>query len=136
MSFFSRLFTAPAADAVGAIGTVLDTLFTSDEEKANAAFVMEKLRQQPHILQAEINKMEAAHRSLFVAGWRPFIGWVCGFGFLWAFLGHPIFEWVVALMELELTPPDLLTDSLLELVLAMLGLGGLRTAEKMTGRAK
>lgn len=136
MSFLTRLFGGPAVDAVSAIGTVFDSIFTSDEERAEAEFVLNKLRQKPHILQAEINKIEAAHRSIFVAGWRPFIGWVCGIGFLWAFFGHPLFEWVVVLYGSTITPPELMTDSLLELVLAMLGLGGLRTAEKLTGRAK
>ena len=136
MSILTRLFGGPAVDAVSAIGNAFDKIFTSDEERAEASLLLAKLRQKPHLLQAEINKIEAAHRSIFVAGWRPFIGWVCGFGFLWAFLGHPLFEWVVTLYGIDITPPELITDSLLELVLAMLGLGGLRTAEKLTGRAK
>jgi len=136
MSFLTRLFGGPAVDAVSAIGSVFDKIFTSDEERAQAEQVLLKIRQQPHLLQAEINRIEASHRSIFVAGWRPFIGWVCGIGFLWAFLGHPIFVWVVTLMELNLTPPTLMTDKMLELVLAMLGLGGLRTVEKLKGRTK
>lgn len=136
MSFFSRIFGGPTVDVISAIGSAFDKTFTSKEEKAQARLLLEKLRQQPYLLQAEINRVEASHRSIFVAGWRPFIGWVCGAGFLWAFLGHPIFEWVVALMEVELTAPVLETDPLLELVLAMLGLGGLRTVEKMNGRSK
>ena len=136
MSLFTKLFGGAAIDAVSAIGNVFDKLFTSKEEKAAAERILLKIQQQPHILQGEINRIEAAHRSIFVAGWRPFIGWVCGVGFLWAFLGHPLFEWVVTLMELEVTPPALMTDKMLELVLAMLGLGGLRTVEKLKGRSK
>ena len=136
MGFLASIVGGAAGDAVGALGNAFDKLFTSDEERAQAALVLEKVRQQPHILQAEINRLEAGHRSLFVAGWRPFIGWVCGLGLGWAFLGHPIFEWVVAVRGLVITPPAIATDNMLELVLALLGLGGLRTFEKLTGRAK
>ena len=136
MGFLAGLIGGGAKDAVTAIGDVFDKLFTSDEERQQAAFVLEKLRQQPHMVQAEINKVEAQHRSLFVAGWRPFIGWVCGLGFLWSFLGHPIFEWIVALRGADVPAPAIMTDNMMELVLALLGLGGLRTAEKMTGRTR
>lgn len=136
MGILSKIFGGPAIDAVSAVGNVVDQLFTSDDERAQAALLMEKLRQQPQILQAEINRIEASHRSLFVAGWRPFIGWVCGFGFLWAFILHPLFLWVVAVRGLAITPPEIMTDNLMELVLALLGLGTLRSVEKMTGRSK
>ena len=136
MSFLGKLFGGPAVDAVSALGNVFDKLFTSDEEKARARAALEKIRQQPHLLQAEINRVEAAHRSVFVAGWRPFIGWVCGLGFLWAFLLHPLVEWLVAVQELDIVPPEIRTDHMMELVLALLGLGALRSAEKMTGRSK
>lgn len=136
MSILGSLFAKPATDAVAALGNVFDQLFTSDEERAQAQIVLTKIAQQPHLLQAEINKVEAAHRSIFVAGWRPFIGWICGLGILWAFIGHPLFEWVVALKSLDVVPPSINTDHLLELVLALLGLGALRTAEKLTGRSK
>ena len=135
MGFFSKLLGVGAGSAVEAIGGVFDKLFTSDKERAQAAYVLEKLRQKPALVQAEINKIEAAHRTLFVAGWRPFIGWVCGLGFLWAFLGHPLFEWVVVLAGLDLEPPVIITDNMMELVLALLGLGTLRTYEKVRGRS-
>ncbi|MCF6197136.1 MAG: holin family protein, partial [Emcibacter sp.] len=131
-----KIFGGPAIDAVSAVGNVVDQLFTSDDERAQAALLMEKLRQQPQILQAEINRIEASHRSLFVAGWRPFIGWVCGLGFLWAFILHPLFLWVVAVRGMAITPPEIMTDNMMELVLALLGLGTLRSVEKMTGRSK
>jgi len=136
MGLFSKILGGPAIDAVSAVGNVVDQLFTTDEERAQAAILMEKIHQKPQILQAEINRVEASHRSLFVAGWRPFIGWVCGLGFLWAFLLHPLFQWGVAIAGLEITPPDINTDSLMQLVLALLGLGTLRSVEKMTGRSK
>ncbi|MBL4800323.1 MAG: hypothetical protein JKY45_00420 [Emcibacter sp.] len=136
MGFLSKIFGGPAIDAVSAVGNVVDQLFTSDEERAQAALLMAKLRQKPQLLQAEINRVEAAHRSLFVAGWRPFIGWVCGVGFLWAFLLHPLFEWVVVLQGLDIVAPKIVTDNMMELVLALLGLGTLRSVEKISGRSK
>ncbi|RME64972.1 MAG: hypothetical protein D6782_07250 [Alphaproteobacteria bacterium] len=136
MGFLGKLLAAPATDAVSAIGNVLDGLFTSDEEKLDRQALLARIAQQPALAQAEINKIEAAHRSLFVAGWRPFIGWVCGVGFLWAFLGHPLFEWGVALAGLDIATPGIVTDNMLELVLALLGLGTLRTVEKLQGRAR
>lgn len=136
MGIFSKIFGGPAIDAVSAVSNALDKLFTSDEERAQAAILIEKIRQKPQILQAEINRVEASHRSLFVAGWRPFIGWVCGAGFLWAFLLHPLFEWVIALRGLDVVAPAIATDNMMELVLALLGLGTLRSVEKIAGRSK
>ena len=85
----------------------------------------------------ELNKIEAAHRSIFVAGWRPFIGWTCGAALAWHFLGHPLAEWANAVFGTPPAVPPLLDDSnLMELVLAMLGLSGLRTFEKVQGRSR
>lgn len=83
--------------------------------------------------QMEINKIEAAHKSIFVAGWRPFIGWVCGLGIFWAFIGQPLAAWLATAFGAEVMPPPINSDRLYELVLAMLGIGGLRTFEKLKG---
>ncbi len=119
-------------------GVIADSnAFTSDEEKAQAQAVLAKIAQQPHILQAEINKIEAGHRSIFVAGWRPFIGWVCGAALFYHFIGYPLLDWAFALWASSMNTPTLVgTESLFELVLAMLGLAGYRTWEKLRGQAK
>ncbi len=84
--------------------------------------------------QTKINEIEAQHSSIFVAGWRPFIGWVCGIGLLWAFILQPIFIWSITVFDLGVTSiPKINSDGLYQLVLAMLGMGGLRTFEKMKG---
>ncbi|MHA2023860.1 MAG: 3TM-type holin [Candidatus Thorarchaeota archaeon] len=84
--------------------------------------------------QIEINKAEAQHASVFVAGWRPFIGWVCGLGLAWAFIGQPVTYWAVnTFMAEPIVLPNINTDGLYQLVLAMLGMGGLRTFEKIKG---
>lgn len=88
--------------------------------------------------QAEINKIEAQHQSIFVAGWRPFIGWVCGFGIAWSFVIEPLLTWIAVTFDVtELDNlPALDTGPLMSLVLAMLGIGGLRTLEKVKGVAR
>jgi hypothetical protein len=136
-SLLSSLFAGNgAATPIDAISNLFDKLFTSDEERLQAGAVLEKLRQHPAELQVELNKIEAAHRSIFVAGWRPAVGWVCAAGVAWAYIGHPVFTWAAALWSPGLQPPGIVTDNLIELVLAMLGMAGLRTLEKATGKTK
>jgi hypothetical protein len=86
---------------------------------------------KPALLQAEISRVQAGHRSIFVAGARPFLMWVCGLGFLFAFVINPVLQWLAP----ELGSPELPLDAMLELTLAMLGLAGLRTVEKLNGKA-
>lgn len=131
MSFISKLIGSSAAQPIEAIGTVLDKLFTSDEEKLQAKAVLEKLRQHPAELQVALNKIEAQHRSMFVAGWRPFIGWVCGLGLANVYLVNPWLQWLYGVKG-----PELPLDVIVELVIAMLGLGTLRTMEKFGGKTK
>ncbi len=69
----NRISGQSVAEPIQVIGTVLDKLFTS---KLQAKVVLEKLRQHPAERQVALNKVEVQHRSMFVAGWRPFIGWV------------------------------------------------------------
>lgn len=123
--------------AVNAVGNVLDDLFTSTEEKAQAQAVLEKLRQQPDKLQIELNKVEAGHRSAFVAGWRPFIGWVCGFGFAYHYILQPFLVFAILALGYELPELPVFDMSALQTVMmGMLGLGTLRTFEKLQGKAK
>jgi hypothetical protein len=85
--------------------------------------------------QASINQVEAGHQSIFVSGWRPFIGWVCGAGLAWAFLLAPMLAWLLPVAGVATVLPALQMEYLLELVVAMLGLGALRSFEKMRGVA-
>lgn len=87
--------------------------------------------------QSRINEIEAAHKSVFVAGWRPFIGWICGFGIAWAFMIQPIAVWAVKVWgDPSIDLPLIETDGLFQLVLGMLGMGALRTFEKTKGVAR
>ena len=133
MGILSTIFGAGSAavtEPLNAVGSIVKTVFGDKGEKLTHEEVMARIQQQPMMVQAEINKVEAAHRSTFVAGWRPFIGWVCGLGIAQAFLVAP---WGVTF---GFVVPQIPLDRMMELVLAMLGLGALRTIEKVQGRAK
>ena len=137
MSWVSKLFGAAAAQPIEALGNVIDKTFTSDEERKQADAVLAKIAQKPQILQAEINKIEAQHRSVFVAGWRPFIGWVCGSALGYTFVVRDLVMWYMSIQHPGLEPPpELAMEHLMTVLSALLGLGGLRTAEKFKGKAK
>ncbi|WBF68257.1 holin family protein [Desulfovibrio subterraneus] len=141
------------ATPVEAIGNVFDKLFTSDEERAQAEAIMEKLRQQPALVQAEINRVEAGHRSVFVAGWRPFLGWIGGCSLASFYLPKHIMAAYVwcwqcadllgaasrlgAIQDVHIPAyPIGLDDTIMELLLGLLGLAGMRTVEKIGGKTK
>ena len=83
--------------------------------------------------QLEVDKTEAANISMFVAGWRPFIGWVCGVGLGYQYILRPLLTFTVALFKHPVIAPELDLGTLLTLLLGMLGLAGARTYEKING---
>lgn len=87
------------------------------------------------IAQLEINAKEAAHPSIWVAGWRPYFGWVGGTGIAYQVLIRPLLSWYSAMNDIPI-PPDIDTDTLMVVVGGLLGIGGLRSFEKRTGVAK
>ena len=130
MGLLSKLIGGAAASPIEAVGSVITGIWGDKGEKMTHAEVMARLATQPAMAQIELNKVEAGHRSLFVAGWRPALGWVCVLGLGYAFLVAPTASiWAV-------DPIKVPTDIMLELVLGMLGLGALRTVEKLAGKTK
>ena len=83
-------------------------------------------------LQSEINKVEAQHRTIFVAGWRPFIGWVCGVALAYNFVLRDLLIWFIGP---EQVPPALQMEHLMTVLIGMLGLGGMRTFEKFNNKS-
>ena len=81
-------------------------------------------------IQAKINEVEARHRSLFVSAWRPSVGWVCSFAFAYHFVAFPIIQTIYPDVDF----PKLDTEPLFTVLMGMLGLGGLRTYEKIKGK--
>lgn len=130
MSVISDLVGGSIASPIKAIGNVLDKLFTSDEERLDKKILLQRLMNAPMDAQAEINKIEAQHRSIFVAGWRPFIGWIAGCSLAYQYLFQPIAN------GLGYKFPQLDGSSLHSLVVALLGLAVYRTAEKFKGVTK
>lgn len=82
------------------------------------------------------NQIEAGHRSVWVAGWRPAIGWSLALGIFWLLVGFPVASWVVAVKGLEVELPELPTDILFELTMAMLGMGAIRSFDKLKNLTK
>lgn len=83
--------------------------------------------------QNKINAIEAKHKSVFVAGWRPAVGWVCVLGLVWAYFVHPMVSWYASFAYPGVAMPELNTEGLYTLLMGLLGMGGLRTFEKMKG---
>lgn len=83
--------------------------------------------------QAQVNQAEASNPNIFVAGWRPFIGWVCGFGLLSQFIVAPFATWIAGLCGKPIAFPSLDLGTLLTLLLGMLGLGAMRSYDKTNG---
>lgn len=125
------LFLAPLLD----VGKTLIDRFLPDPEKKREA-EMELIRMAADgelkqvIAQLEINAKEAAHPSVWVAGWRPAFGWCGAAGFLYATIGQPLLAWWGAIKGWP-APPELNLDLLWVVVTGMLGIGGLRSLEKV-----
>jgi hypothetical protein len=122
------------------VGKTLIDRFLPDPEKKREA-EMELLRMAADgelkqvIAQLEINAREAQHPSVWVAGWRPYFGWVGGTSFLYVGLLKPLLSWVAAIKGWP-EPPDIDTEFLWVVVSGLLGIGGLRSIEKVRGRTK
>ena len=123
------------ASLIGPVTGLLDK-FIEDKDTKNAlaheiATLSQKQAQEAMIAQLEVNKAEAAHKSLFVAGWRPFIGWVCGLGFFSNFIVIPVANFVLQLLSNPVVIPMIDTSQMMPVLMGMLGLGAMRTVEKV-----
>ena len=120
-------------------GKLIDRLFPDPAQKAAAEFELIKMTQagelQTTLAQLEINAREAAHPSTFVAGWRPFVGWTCGIGLIYATVGHNLLSWLANAKGWP-APPEVDADLLIYTLGGLLGIGGLRTIEKVKGVSK
>lgn len=132
-----------AVDPVTALldigGKVIDRLWPDPTQAANAKLELIKLQQSGELQviagQLKINEVEAGHSSVFVSGWRPAIGWVCGLACAWNWIGLPVVKMGLTIYgkPLDLAPADL--TEMLPILMGMLGLGGLRTIEKLSDKA-
>jgi hypothetical protein len=117
------------------IGKALDRLFPDPEKANEAKLKLFELQQEGQLAeldadlklalgQIEVNKAEAQHPNVFIAGWRPFVGWVSGVSVAWNFIAYPTVTWF------GVDAPALDTSQLMVLLLGMLGLGGMRSLDK------
>jgi len=137
MSILGTLLGGGLTSPIEAVGKVVDSLFTSDEERLDKQAMLARLAQNPAKWQTHINSIEASHRSVFVAGWRPMVGWVCAVSLLYNFVLLNLLGWAFSIWApLMVAPPAIQMEHLITILLGMLGLGGLRTAEKLRGAAK
>jgi hypothetical protein len=136
--------------AVGSIGTIVtgirdiaDDLYTSDAETAQLNIDGYKAETERLVSQTEINKVEAASNDKFTSRWRPSVGWVCVAGLAYQFVAYPFLIWGWAAMQAVgwisiglMAPPEINIETLMVLLSAILGVGTLRTVDKIKGVSK
>ena len=125
---------------IGPVTSLLDKFVEDKDQKAKLAHEVATMAQR-HAQelakgQLEVNKAEAQHRSLFVSGWRPAVGWCCVFGMMGNFMVIPFTNFVLALLKIDVVVPLIDTATMMPVLMGMLGLGAMRTYEKRTGVSK
>ena len=123
-------------DTLKAVGTVIDDLHFSGEEKEKLKLQMKEIDAKLKEKQLDINKVEAGHRSIFVSGWRPFLGWISGLSIGYVYLFQPLLDMILQMFGVKVDWVVLDLGQLMPLILGMLGLGGLRSFEKAKGLTK
>jgi hypothetical protein len=119
--------------------TLINKLFPDPVQAAQAQLELLKLQQNGDlatmVAQTDINKVEAASSSMFVAGWRPFVGWVGGFGLAYAAILEPILRLIATLNGYTGEFPVIDTTITMQILFGLLGLGAMRSYDKMKGVA-
>ncbi len=122
---------------IGPVTGLLDKFIEDKDQKARLAHDLATMADQ-HAQeiakgQMAINQVEAAHKSLFISGWRPALGWVAVLGMFGNYITIPFTNFAMALLEIDITIPLIPLETMMPIVMGMLGLGGLRTFEKHKG---
>jgi len=139
MSIISDIFSGGVSGFLSSVGQFAKDIrqaITGEISPEKKAEIEQRALEIEYLLtkaQTDINLEEAKNPNLFVSGWRPFVGWICGFSLAWQFIGNPIFEWAVKLAGKNITAPALDTGSLITVLFTLLGLGGMRSYEKIKG---
>jgi len=122
-----------ADSVIGVAGKVLDKFIEDKDLKKKLDHELRSQIVSLDLAQAQTNLEQAKHASIFVAGARPAIMWICAFGLGWQFVFQPVAVWALALSSSDIVLPVIQTEGLMSLTLALLGLGSMRTAEKWKG---
>jgi hypothetical protein len=122
---------------IGPVTGLLDKFIEDKDQKARLAHDLATMADQ-HAQelakgQLAINLAESKHKSLFVSGWRPALGWVAVMGMAGNYITIPFTNFILALLEIDITIPLIPLETMMPIVMGMLGLGGLRTFEKHKG---
>ena len=122
---------------IGPVTGLLDKFIEDKDQKARLAHDLATMADQ-HAQelakgQLAINLAESKHKSLFVSGWRPALGWVAVLGMFGNYITIPFTNFVLALLEIDIIIPLIPLETMMPIVMGMLGLGGLRTFEKHKG---
>lgn len=122
---------------IGPISSLLDKFIADKDQKAKLAHevatMAQKHAQELAKAQLEVNKAEAAHNSMFVAGWRPAVGWCCVLGMAGNFLVIPMANFILVLSETNIVIPLIELETMMPVLMGMLGLGAMRSYEKVQG---
>jgi hypothetical protein len=122
-----------AESVIGVAGKVLDKFVEDKDLKKKLDHELRSQIVSLDLAQAQTNLEQAKHSSIFVAGARPAIMWICAFGLGWQFVFQPIAVWILALTGSGIALPVIQTEGLMSLTMALLGLGGMRSFEKSKG---
>jgi uncharacterized membrane protein len=118
------------------ISNILDKFVADKDLKQKLEHELKTELHRANMAQIEVNKEEAKHRTVFVAGWRPFTGWVCATALAYHFIIEPVLVFFLSWYGVQIQLPQFDMGSLLTVLMGMLGLGGLRTYEKKQGLTK
>jgi hypothetical protein len=125
---------------IGPITGLLDKFIEDKDQKARLAHdlatMAQKHAQELAKAQLDVNKTEAAHKSMFVAGWRPAVGWVCCIGLGSNYLFIPMANFVLVVSGSDITVPTLDLSEMMPVLMGMLGLGVMRSYEKVNNVAR
>lgn len=130
----------PLTAILNIAGTVIDRLIPDKTQAAQAKAELLEMQLKgeldAQIAQAQVDEAEANNKSVFVAGWRPFVGWACGAAFIYAFIVQPTAQAIAVFSHSSFDPsklPQLNLDQMLPVLLGMLGLGAMRSFDKTNG---
>ena len=112
------------------VSDILDKFVADHDLKTKLSHELEKEIISLNRAQLEVNKVEAGHNNIFVAGWRPFIGWICGLSIAYHFILEPVIQYILIVNEIQFDTPEFDFSQLSTIVMAMLGMSTLRTYEK------
>jgi len=119
---------------IGPVSGLLDKFIEDKDQKARLAHevatMADEHAQELAKGQMAINQVEAAHKSIFISGWRPAVGWVCVLGMFGNFITIPFTNFVLALLKYDIVIPLIPVDTMMPVLMGMLGLGAMRTYEK------